>query len=142
WVGRLVAKAESFHRAQSLSIHHLGGEDEEIVGDIETERLGGCKIDGEVEFGRLLDRDIAGLGATENLVDDFGSAPEHIREVWSVGHQNAGLDKLASADDRRQARAKHKRDDAHAVGVNESFLHYVNCVRLGLDRREGGLDIL
>ena len=100
------------------------------------------KIDGEVEFGRLLDRDIAGLSATQNLVDDFGGAPEHIREVWSVGHQNTGLDKLAGADDRRQARGKRKRDDARAVGVNERFLHDVNCVRLGLDRCEGGRDIL
>jgi hypothetical protein len=39
-------------------------------------RLGGGKIDGEVEFGRLLDRDIPRLSATQNLVDDFGSAPE------------------------------------------------------------------
>jgi hypothetical protein len=52
------------------------------------------------------------------------------------------LDKLAGADDHRQACTKHKRDDARAVGVNESFLHDVNCVRLGLDRREGWRDIL
>src|SRR5262249_10796678 len=105
-------------------------------------RLGGGKIDGEVEFGRLLDRDIAGFGPTQNLVDDFGSAPEHIWEVWSVGHRNTGLDKIAGADDSRQPGAKHKRDNARAVGVNESFLHEVNCIRLGLDRSEYGRNIL
>src|SRR6516225_309427 len=96
---------------------YLVGQHEEVVWHFDPERPCGCKIDSEVEFGRLLDRYIAGLGATQNLVDDFGSAPEHIREVWSVGHQNTGLDKLAGADDRRQARAKQKRDDARAVGV-------------------------
>src|SRR5262249_47482900 len=120
------------HCSKTLSFDHVVGEHEKIVRHFEPERLGGGKIDGEVEFGRLLDRDIAGFGPTQNLVDDFGSAPEHIWEVWSVGHQNTGLDKIAGADDSRQPGAKHKRDNARAVGVNESFLHEVNCIRWAL----------
>ena len=60
---RFGPKANSCTAAKSLSFDHLVGEHEEIVWHFETERPGGGKIDGEVEFGRLLDGDIAGLGA-------------------------------------------------------------------------------
>jgi hypothetical protein len=42
----------------------------------ESKRLGGLEIDDEIEFGRLLDRDIAGLRPAQNLVDKIGSALE------------------------------------------------------------------
>ena len=45
-------------------------------------------------------------------------------------------------EDRRQPRAERKRDDARAVGGNERIGHDVKCVRLGLERLEGGSDIL
>ena len=35
--------------------------------DREAERLGGLEIDDQLEFGRLLDRQIGGLGALEDL---------------------------------------------------------------------------
>jgi hypothetical protein len=38
------------------SLNHLVGESEHFVGNGEAERLGGFEIDGEIEFGRLLDR--------------------------------------------------------------------------------------
>ena len=44
-----------------------------MAGESETERLGGLEVDDEVEFGRLLDRDIAGLRAAQNLVNKIGS---------------------------------------------------------------------
>ena len=44
--------------------------------------------------------------------------------------------------DRRKPRAERKRDDARAVGDNECIAHDVKCVRLGLERLEGGSDIL
>src|SRR5262249_16830920 len=100
------------------------------------------QVDDELEFGRLLDRDIPGLRPTQNLVDQVGGAPEHIRVVWSVGHERPSLDKIAGIEDRRQPRSERKRDDARAVGANERIDHDVNCVRLGFKRLEGGSDIL
>jgi len=43
------------------SLNHLVGESEHFVGNGEAERLGGFEIDDEIEFGRLLDRQLAGL---------------------------------------------------------------------------------
>ena len=39
-------------------------------GTVEAERFGGRQIDDEIEFGRLLDRDVVGLRPAQNLVDD------------------------------------------------------------------------
>ena len=48
----------------------------EVLRNGEAERFGGRKIDDEIEFGRLLDRDIAGLRPAQNLVDKIGGATE------------------------------------------------------------------
>ena len=40
------------------------------------ERLGGLEIDDEIEFGRLLDRDVGGLRPAQNLIDQLGGAPK------------------------------------------------------------------
>ena len=53
-----------------------------------------------------------------------------------------GFDKIAGTEDRRQSRAERKRDDARAVGGNERIDHNIKCVRLALERLEGGRDIL
>jgi hypothetical protein len=50
----------------------------------EVERLGGGQIDDEIELGRLLDRDIAGLRPAQYLVGKIGGAPERVREVYSI----------------------------------------------------------
>ena len=46
------------------------------------------------------------------------------------------------SEDRRQPRAERKRDDARAVGDNESIFHDVKCVRLAFERLEDGRNIL
>ena len=52
------------------------------------------------------------------------------------------MDMIAGTKDRRQPSAERKRDDARAVGGGECIAHDVKCVRLGLERREGGCNIL
>ena len=49
------------------SLDHLVGESEHFVGNSDAERLGGFEIDDEIEFGRLLDRQLAGLRPAQNL---------------------------------------------------------------------------
>jgi hypothetical protein len=44
-----------------LLFDHLVGEHEQVVRNSEAERIGGLEVDNEIEFGRLLDRDIARL---------------------------------------------------------------------------------
>ena len=47
---------------KSVLFNHLVGEHEEVVWHFDPERSSGFEIDDELEFGRLLHRDVAGLG--------------------------------------------------------------------------------
>jgi hypothetical protein len=80
----------------------------------ETERFDGGQIDDELDFGRLLDRDVGGLRPAPNLIDMIVDAAE--RQVWSVGHQSPGHDVIADIEDGRKTVAQSKRDDAGSVG--------------------------
>src|SRR5262245_36925521 len=71
---------------------HLVGAGEKGRRDSEAESLRGRKVYDEVELGRLLDRDFAWLRPAQNLIDVVGSAPEQVREVWSIGHQATRFD--------------------------------------------------
>ena len=62
WIGR------------AASFDHLVGEREQRRRDGEAKGLGGLEIDDEIELGRLLDRDIAGLRAVQNFVGQVGGA--------------------------------------------------------------------
>jgi hypothetical protein len=55
---------------------HLVGEQKERFRDRKPQRLGGGQVDDEVEFSRLLHRQVGGLGALQNLMHVAGCAPE------------------------------------------------------------------
>src|ERR1700722_17690399 len=121
---------------------HLVGERLYFIGNGEAEGFSGFQVYDEVEFGRLLDRDLAGLRSAQNLVDKIASALEQSRIVWSVRYESPGLDKIAVTEDRRQPRSERKRDDWRFVDENESVLRDVKCIRLGLKSLEDGRNIL
>src|SRR5262245_55453742 len=53
----------------------------------ETERLGGLEVDDQLELRGLLDGQVGGLGALEDLVHVGGSELKHISTVRSIGHK-------------------------------------------------------
>ncbi len=121
---------------------HLVGEHKQVMRNGEAERLCGRKIYDKLEFGRLLDWKFGRFGAAQNLIDQVGGAPEKVPEVCPIGHERPGLDMIAVTEDVRQPPRELKGDDARAVGVNKGSAHDVKCVCLGLERLEGGHNIL
>jgi hypothetical protein len=67
-----------------LLFNHLVGRSEQRRWDPKTERLGSFEIDGKLEFGWLLYRQITWLGALQNLVHGCGAAAERIRPIRSM----------------------------------------------------------
>jgi len=89
----------SWHSSGLLD--HLGSEREQVIRYCQADRLGGDQIDDEIEFGRLLNWDVAWLGAAQNLVDKLGGAPKQVREIWPIGNQAASFKKLLLVVHRR-----------------------------------------
>jgi hypothetical protein len=56
-------------RAGRFSLDHLVGGYEQLIGHCEAERLRGGRIDGQLEFHRLLDRQVGRFFAFENPPD-------------------------------------------------------------------------
>src|SRR5262245_5028849 len=67
---------------------------DELRRHFEPERLGGLEVDHQLELRGLLDGQVGGLGALQDLVHIGGSAPKHISKVRSIGHKAPGIDKL------------------------------------------------
>ena len=57
------------------SFDHLVGECEQLVGDGQSERLGGFEVDYQLELGWLLDRKIIRLLAAQDTIDVRGCLP-------------------------------------------------------------------
>src|SRR6516162_6454562 len=76
---------------------HLIGEHEEVVWHFDPERPGGFEIDDEFEFGRLLDRDVAGLGPAQNLIDELGGTPKQAWIACPIAEQKACSGTAAAA---------------------------------------------
>ena len=59
-----------------LLFDHLIGRSEQRRWDLKTERLGSFEINGKLEFGWLLYRQITWLGALQNLVHGCSAAAD------------------------------------------------------------------
>src|SRR5262249_3485824 len=87
------------------------------------------KIDDKLEFGRLFNRQIAGIGALENSVDVTCGAAKQITVAWSITDQAACLGKFTIGIHRRQSISRGQIQDLASltvddrIGNNDEGLH-------------------
>ena len=96
-----------------------------VGGTSRPSALAVVKINDEIEFGRLLDREVGWLCPAQNLIDIVSGASEQVRVVCSVGHETAGAEIIAERMDGRQPRAEGQGVDTCVVGINQRVGAYV-----------------
>src|SRR5262245_11281398 len=104
-----------------MLLDHLVSAGEHARWNVEAERLGGHQIDDEVEFGRLLDRNVGRFRPAQNLVDMLGRTPVEMHVVDAIGYETSSLYELARAVDCWQARALCKGVDSSSIGEGEQI---------------------
>src|SRR6476469_3583190 len=91
----------SYRNAAGL-LDHLVGAAKHRGRYHKAKRGRGFEIDEEFQLGRLLDRQVARLGAPENLVDQACGAEIEIRITHPICHQSTDVDKLLGRIDFRE----------------------------------------
>src|SRR5262245_60698166 len=106
---------------------------DERFRDGQANRLGSDQVDNEIEFGGLLKRNVRGLGATEDFVDEIGGATPQVRLTWSIGHQTSRFDVLPSALDGRQSRSHCQDVDPKRIRARKRVLDYIKRLRAAIE---------
>src|SRR5262249_38444636 len=73
----------------AASLDHSVGAGKQRRRQVETERLCRAQIDDQLEYGGLLDRQVARFGTPEDAVAIDGAAPIDRRKAGAIGHQAA-----------------------------------------------------
>jgi hypothetical protein len=82
---------------------HLVGAADQRVGDGDTKGLGGLEIDGQLDLGYLLDRQVGGLFALEDAGSIDAGLPVRVPDIATVAHQAAGCREIAHGMDSRHS---------------------------------------
>ncbi len=67
--------------------------------DREPKRFGGLEIDDQLEFGRLLDRQITASGAFQDAIDIARSAAPNVENAGAIRDKAASIDEFADPTD-------------------------------------------
>src|SRR3974390_952155 len=102
---------------------------------LDAERPRRLKVDNELEFGRLHDREVGGLRAFENVAGIDADLTIHDREGGSVAHQPAGRDIFTVRISRRKPVARRQGGKLPAAAGEECVAGYEEGI--GALAREG-----
>src|SRR5215472_8001912 len=86
---------------RAVSLDHLVGEREQIVGDFDAERSGCLEVDHELEFDRLQDRQVGGPCALENPRGVDAILAIGVDDIYAVAQQPARHGKFSKLIDGR-----------------------------------------
>src|ERR1041385_4025189 len=84
YVPRMYKKFSQNQKMRAASFDHLVGEGQHGRGNLQSERLGGLDVDGELEGRGSLGRQLAGLGAFENSIGKSRQLPEDVRNARAI----------------------------------------------------------
>ena len=65
-------------------LDHLMGEREQLVGNIQAERLGALEVDHKLELGRLLNRQVGWLSAFEDSSSEYPGLAIGVVEAYAI----------------------------------------------------------
>jgi len=127
----VVFQAQSrLPRQTASSLDHLVGDREQNLRHIKTERPSSLEIDYQLEFGRLLDRQVTWLLAAQNAIDIYRCLSVYICLVRAIGTQGTTISEAPKSKDRRQSVASHLREDEFAMQSREGIYgKYCPCIR-------------
>src|SRR5262245_1836214 len=80
------------------SLDHLICPLQKRLGDRQPKGLGGLEVDDQLARRRLLDGQVGGLSALEDLAHERSAPPTMLTEVHPIGHQPACLGLLLQAE--------------------------------------------
>ena len=107
WRGSSLPAAENLHKRRhkhcsktASLLDHLVGTQQNRAWQVDPDRLCSFEVEDQLVFGRLLDRQVCGLGAACDLVDVVGRSPVHGRDVRSVGQQATGVNMFPLSEHR------------------------------------------
>src|SRR4029078_8568068 len=96
---------------RAFSLDHLVGAYEQRCRHFESKCFRSLKIYRRLVFGWRLDRKVGLMGSAEDAVDIGCRLPEHLDEVYSIGHETTGCDPKSRRINSRQAMAGREHDD-------------------------------
>jgi hypothetical protein len=117
---RFVPQPDSCIAATASLFDHLVGGRQNRRRNCKTQRLCGFEIDHQIEFRRLLNRQISRLGSSRDEIDVLCGTTLHHGEAWSVGQQSARVHDFAKAEHRYNPIAQREVREAVPVTKKEA----------------------
>src|SRR2546428_3153918 len=145
--GRYSLLGPDFHRLDRTSLRlahlldHLVGEHLDRVRHLNAECPRRLRVDDELEFGGLQNREVGGLRALEDSTDVDADLMPRLQTIGPITHQPSDLGMFTIGIDRGNPIARRERRQLHAPADEEAITGDIEGVgRVAPKAGEGGLD--
>src|SRR5690349_6357803 len=110
----------------------------EALRHTDSKRCSGLHVDGQIVFGRCLDRQVRGFLSLKDTIDVTRCAPVRLNGIWPIRHETAALNEIAKRIDRGQLLAGCQPDNVVSMhGGRGTPGHYQAAVRRSCELHDG-----